>query len=185
MLGEALGLRSLPISKALGTAIDDLPALIAARSVPVASLKKSDTGRRVPTALGAVIRRCLEPDPADRYALAAQLAADLQAVADDKPLSFAREPEPSRTLRRMSRNRYSLATAAGVLFLVSAIFAAQTAALRRESRARLALDAGIRSASAGEFTAAAAQFAMAGDRAGTGSSQALRVARPRGRSAQE
>ena len=41
-----------------------------------------------------MIRRCLEPDPADRYALAAELAADLQAVADDAPLCFAREPEP-------------------------------------------------------------------------------------------
>ena len=62
-----------------------------------------------------MIRRCLEPDPADRYALAAELAADLQAVADDAPLCFAREPEPSRTLRRAWRNRRVLASALGVL----------------------------------------------------------------------
>ena len=67
-----------------------------------------------------------------------------------------------------------LAGAVGVLMLLTAIFAAQTAALRVESRARLALDAGIRSAAAGEFAAAAAQFAMAHDRASTGSGQALR-----------
>ena len=32
-----------------------------------------------------MIRRCLEPNPADRYALAAELAADLQAVAAQRP----------------------------------------------------------------------------------------------------
>ncbi len=174
VLCEALGMRPLWPTEAQGSAMDDLPALIAARSLPVPRLKTSDTDRRVPVALGAVIRRCLEPDPADRYALAAELATDLQAVADNRPLIFAREPEPSKTLRRTWTNRHMLAGAVGVLALLTAIFAAQTAALRVESRARLALDAGIRSASAGEFTAAAAQFAMAHDRASTGSGHALR-----------
>ena len=33
-----------------------------------------------------MIRRCLEPLPLDRYQTASELAADLQAVADDLPL---------------------------------------------------------------------------------------------------
>ena len=96
----------------------------------------NEGGRKVPAALGAVIGRCLEPDPADRYALAAELAADLQAVADDAPLCFAREPEPGRTLRRAWRNRRVLALALGVLAFAATFFAVQTAALRREARAR-------------------------------------------------
>ena len=40
---------------------------------------------------------------------AADLAADLQAVADDGPLRFAREPQPSRTFRWIRRNRRPLA----------------------------------------------------------------------------
>ncbi len=43
----------------------------------------------VPAALEAVVNRCLAPEPTDRYASAAELAADLQAVADDAPLRTA------------------------------------------------------------------------------------------------
>ncbi|MEJ7638866.1 MAG: serine/threonine-protein kinase [Singulisphaera sp.] len=46
----------------------------------------------VPTALESVVRRCLAPEPSDRYASAADLVIDLQAVADDRSLRFAREP---------------------------------------------------------------------------------------------
>ena len=48
------------------------------------------------------------------------------------------------------------------------------AALRREALARSDLEAGIRSESAGEFAAAAAQFSRAIDRASAGGNQALR-----------
>src|SRR4029079_15068667 len=58
-----------------------------------------------PVAFEAVVRRCLAPDPADRYARAADLAADLQAIADDTPLRFAREPIGDRLSRRVRRPR--------------------------------------------------------------------------------
>ena len=123
-----------------------------------------------------VIRPYLEPDPP---LIAARqrpsLAADLQAVADGAPLRFSREPEPSKTLRRAWRNRRVLASAMGLLALVAAVFTVQTAVLKREATARRDLDAGVRSASAGEFAAASAQFAMAFDRASAGGSQALRL----------
>ena len=124
--------------------------------------------------MAAVIGRCLEPEPDDRYALAAELALDLQAVADDAPLRFTREPEPGRTLRRVWRNRSLLATTLGVLMLLAAFFGTHTAVLRREAMARRDLDAGIRSETAGEFAAAAAQFAMAFDRANVGVTKTLR-----------
>ena len=65
----------------------------------------------MPPELEAVIRRCLAPEPADRYPNAAALAADLQAVADDAPLRLAREPLPSRSVRWVRRNRLRLAVA--------------------------------------------------------------------------
>ena len=58
----------------------------------------------IPAALERVIRRCLEPDPADRFPDAAELAADLQAVADDAPLRSTREPLPVRAVRRARRS---------------------------------------------------------------------------------
>ncbi len=73
----------------------------------------------VPPPLRAVIRRCLEPEPDHRYQRAADLAADLRAIADDLPLSHAREPIFSRVSRRLRRNRRRLASAA-VVFLAGA-----------------------------------------------------------------
>ena len=173
VLHEALGSRPFWRPELSGAAPGELRALIAARRVAAPRLRKSEAGRKIPAALGAVIRRCLQPDAADRYARAAELAADLQAVAENAPLCFTREPEPGRTLRRAWRSRRMLASVMGVLALAAALFASQTAALKREATVRRALDAGIRSASAGQFGAAAAQFAMAFDRASAGGSQAL------------
>ncbi len=61
-----------------------------------------------PPALAAVVAKCLAPDPDDRYASAADLAIDLQAVADDAPLVFAREPLDERVVGWMRRHRKAL-----------------------------------------------------------------------------
>ena len=68
-----------------------------------------------------------------------------------------------------------IASALGALALAAAFFANYTAGLRSEALARRDLDAGIRSASAGEFAAAAAQFGRVLDRASTGGNHALRL----------
>src|SRR5207302_4742931 len=90
----------------------------------------------VPPALEAVVRRCLAPEPDDRYASAAELAADLQAVADDGPLRFAREPQPSRALRWVRRNRRRLAVASPLLIALAVtgfvLVGAEVAHLRLE-----------------------------------------------------
>ena len=68
-----------------------------------------------------MIGRCLEPLPHDRYQTAAELAADLQAVADDLPLRGAREPWTSRAAGWLRRRRKKLAMAAGVVLALSAV----------------------------------------------------------------
>jgi serine/threonine protein kinase/Tfp pilus assembly protein PilF len=78
----------------------------------------------IPIPLQAVICRCIEPEPCDRYRTAGELAADLRAVADDLPLLHAREPLHSRINRRLRRNRRSLAGTAAALFAAAAILGA-------------------------------------------------------------
>src|SRR5262249_12403278 len=115
-------------------------------------------GRSVPPAFRAVLRRCLAPDPADRYASAAELAADLQAVADAAPLRFTREPMASRVAGWIRRNRPPVAVAAPI-FPALLVFA--IARDRRASLARRSFDRGEQALAAGNWSTAAAQFATA------------------------
>ena len=174
VLHEALASRRFAPHPVGRGEVEGLHRLIEARKTPAPRLRTGAGGRKVPPALAAVVRRCLEPDPGDRYASASDLAADLQAVADDGPLRFCREPQPGRALRWASRNRRTLAVAVGLLALVAVAFAAQSARFRREAMARGAFEAVQQSAARGEFEAAAAHFALAADRTGRSWSASLR-----------
>ena len=77
-----------------------------------------ETHPDVPAAFEAVVARCLAADPDQRYASASELAIDLQAVADDAPLRFAREPLASRSVRWLRRNRRRLALAAPLFLAI-------------------------------------------------------------------
>jgi serine/threonine protein kinase/predicted Zn-dependent protease len=99
--------------------IDALLRLADERRKDPASLFRDVTG--IPAPLKSVIRRCLDPLPEHRYQSAEQLAADLQAVADDLPLIHAREPIVSQIGRGLRRNRRRLATAALVLVATAAV----------------------------------------------------------------
>ena len=105
-------------------------ALLAAAGVRRAGAPRLRTIRpEVPAALESVVRRCLAPEPSERYASAADLAIDLQAVADDRPLRFAREPLVNRSYRWLRRNRRPLAMALPVVLAV--LVAAATFVKRR------------------------------------------------------
>ncbi|MFO0960980.1 MAG: serine/threonine-protein kinase [Isosphaeraceae bacterium] len=77
----------------------------------------------IPPAFEAVLKRCLAADPANRYASAADLAIDLQAVADRTPLKFAREPIAGRVVRGWQRNRGRIAFSAPLILAMASVAA--------------------------------------------------------------
>ncbi len=125
----------------------------------------------VPPALDAVVARCLEPDPADRYQGAAELAADLRAVADDLPLSYAREPLPSRVGGWLRRKRLKLMVYSAIITLLlittTTILAARIGFLLvLEQRGRLAewyFEEGEKALEAREYEKSHLYFKASGD----------------------
>jgi tetratricopeptide (TPR) repeat protein len=96
-----------------------------------------ETRPDLPAALEAVIQRCLAPNPDDRYASAADLALDLQAVADDRPLKVAREPIVHRLYRATRRNRRTLIAAVPVV-LAAAVISTLLVREKKNADARMA-----------------------------------------------
>ncbi len=100
-----------------------------ARSVREALLRAAEERRgaqpdlrevfpEVPAALATVVGKCLAADPRDRYSTASELAADLQAVADDFPLIHAREPFKVRILSKVRRHSRAMIATAAVLVAI-------------------------------------------------------------------
>ena len=125
----------------------------------------------IPPALEAVIRRCLEPDPIARYQSAAELASDLQAVADDLPLLHAHEAWYDRLSSSIKRNRRRLVTAALLFISVTVLYAFFLGFVNsrwevEEEQARWLsqnLEKGKAAANAGDFVAAQQFFETAAD----------------------
>jgi serine/threonine protein kinase len=158
-----LGKRPFTSPKGARSAAELLLLAADERRSGVPSLRASHP--EVPPALEAVVRRCLAPDPDDRYATAGELAADLQAVADDRPLKYAREPLPGRVVRWTRRNRRALAMAAPILValaIVAAIlFKVQLDREHRGLEVRNLIEAGDASAKMEDFSKAATQYETA------------------------
>jgi serine/threonine protein kinase/predicted Zn-dependent protease len=137
----------------------------------------------VPTAFEAVIQHCLAPDANDRYATASDLALDLQAVADDAPLVFAREPLASRSARWLRRNRRRLAVAAPLVLAlsVSAGTAVSTQMARRRTigEVEAQVEKGTRFLADDRPDVAELHFAAAAGLAASGSGAQLRQLRDR------
>jgi serine/threonine protein kinase/Tfp pilus assembly protein PilF len=120
VLYEAMGARPFGLPKGASSVTDAL--LSSARERRAGAPKLRDRYPEVPPEFAAVVERCLAPEPGDRYASAADLAVDLQAVADDAALRYANEPIVSRTVRGFRRNRLRIAVAAA-LFIAPMIVA--------------------------------------------------------------
>jgi serine/threonine protein kinase len=80
-------------------------------------LRPSDVRVEVPPALEAICLKAMARRPADRYAGAAELAADLNRWLDDQPVAVHRDAPSVRLARWARRNRGKAAAAAAFLLM--------------------------------------------------------------------
>lgn len=104
-----------------------------ARAVPSLRQFRAD----VPWGLESIVRKCLQPDPAQRYQRASELADDLDRLLDDRPLRFA--PELSRVdqVQKWARRHPKLASS-GVIAVVASVALTLGGAILLGTQARLA-----------------------------------------------
>ncbi|CAM2068446.1 Non-specific serine/threonine protein kinase [Sulfidibacter corallicola] len=78
---------------------------------PDASISAAETEERlanlegIPWELGSVIRKCLQPDPGDRYGSAGALAADLNRYLDGEPVSSVSGNRAYRWRKKILKHR--------------------------------------------------------------------------------
>jgi serine/threonine protein kinase/Tfp pilus assembly protein PilF len=161
LLFEAVtGRRPFKSPRRGSSVIDALSRAIDERMSPLPRLR--DQHPEIPPALEAVIRRCLAADPEDRYQAAADLATDLQAVADDLPLRHAREPWPSRATGWVRRRRRLLAMAAAIAIFTTALAAAVLAVLNQRTKnfevVQLSYERGLSAYDKGDYGTAKVHF---------------------------
>jgi serine/threonine protein kinase len=136
----------------------------------------------VPAALEAVIVKAMALEPRDRYAGAAELAADVEAWLADEPVSAWREPAAVRAGRWVRRHRTAVASAGAALAAVAVALAGGLAVVEGQRRdlARLngRLDEALTEARAARDVAEAArrraEEAEADQRAARGEAEAER-----------
>ncbi|QEH34847.1 Serine/threonine-protein kinase PknD [Aquisphaera giovannonii] len=100
----------------------------------------------VPQALDAVCVKCLARDPADRYASAAEVAAEIRRYLSDEPVEAYPEPWTARSRRWVGRHRTLASVALATLLVATACLSVATAMLkvagdRAEANLGLALHA--------------------------------------------
>jgi serine/threonine protein kinase/tetratricopeptide (TPR) repeat protein len=126
-----------------------MPALIEAMAVERSHTVPSPRSQRadVPWSLESICRKCLAPDPGQRYQCASQLAEDLRCFLDDQPLRYAPElswkERGQKWVRRHPRLAVggTVATAAGLVllsagFVFAMVRAEWQATQKREMAAR-------------------------------------------------
>lgn len=74
----------------------------------------------VPWGLESIVRKCLAPNPAQRYQQAFHVAEDLQRFLDDRPLRFAPELSWKERVHKWVR-RHPRLTSAGIVALVAGL----------------------------------------------------------------
>ncbi len=79
--------------------------------------------------LESIARKCLAPDPAERYQHADHLADDLRRLMDDRPLRYAPELSRVEAARKFARRHPRLASAATVVGAAAVVLLAIGAAL--------------------------------------------------------
>lgn len=114
----------LPFDDPPGPAATLLSRMLADRRRP---LDRSRLPAGVSPAVVSILSKCLAPDPADRYASAADLREDLLRQLNDQPLMFAPDPSVRERVRKWAR-RHPRLSSAGTLGLVAAVLLAAVVA---------------------------------------------------------
>jgi serine/threonine protein kinase/tetratricopeptide (TPR) repeat protein len=95
----------------------ELMAMERTRAVPSARRKRPD----LPWTLESILRKCLMPDPAQRYQQASHLAIDLRRFLEDQPLRFAPELSRAESVRKWVRRHPRLASSVTVAAVAAAL----------------------------------------------------------------
>jgi serine/threonine protein kinase/predicted Zn-dependent protease len=105
---------------------------------------------KVSPAAEAIVRRCLAPDPDDRYQSSRQLQEDLERQLAHRPLAHTREPSARERLAKWRRRHPRLATAAavGAVALAALLGALGVAEVRDRRAKRLEAELGLARAEA-------------------------------------
>ncbi|MBA4062965.1 MAG: hypothetical protein C0501_04515 [Isosphaera sp.] len=116
-----------------------LPQMVADRRAGPPPLRPQN--RAVTPAVEAIVRRCLRPDPADRYPSARALREDIERHLADRPLRHTPEPSLRERARKFARRNPRL-TSSGmnlglatvlILGLVGGLFSQRDQLRRREA----------------------------------------------------
>lgn len=122
----------LPHALPAGAPRDIIEPLRLARLGPVPRLRPSNPS--VTPATEAIVRRCLAPDPAERYPSAAALREDLQRQLDHLPLKHTREPSLRERLGKWRRRHPRLSSGTTVALAAVVLLASLSAALIARQR---------------------------------------------------
>ncbi len=109
-----------------------LPEMIADRAQPSPALRPWN--RAVSPAVEAVVRRCLEPEPEQRYTSARQLHEDLQRQLEHLPLKHTREPSLRERAAKWRRRHPRLAVLTVALLLLAGLTATFLALYHRQAQ---------------------------------------------------
>jgi serine/threonine protein kinase/WD40 repeat protein len=114
----------------------------------------------VPADLAAITLKCLEKQPAARYASTAELAADLQRFLTDRP-TIARPLSIPQRVAKWSRRRPAMAALVAVSVLAAVTFVAVNAVYIRQLRQSTKTAESLRRAAEASATAATEQEDLA------------------------